>query len=428
MIRVSVEYSKNIFSEKKPFLKKVSLIGAFIKLNIIYTLKKLKRGLRKTKKYVIVNSISELNNEVKTVYTLTDRNNRIDKPEIFNEVSRKFMSISGKSPDLNIYKINDSFVVAKTSSVFSNDKVFNQNLLASSPKYDFKNPLVQNIDSYINKNVRFYLKSTVIDKSDFVYIHLLNEHSDNYYHWLFEIMPKFIQICEVIKKNQELKNEKYILLVDEKLPNQFYEILEVYSTINFKVKIINAFTAIYVNKMIYCTDFWLSIDNTKFIPDIKKEFFVDRYAVSLLKDKIRNYLIDKKPRRKIYVKRHENQARYLKNNSIVEEILIKDGFEVIRPEELTFLEQVKLFNEAIIVIGSSGAVFSNIIFMQKNTYAIIFSPNTIASNYYIFQQMADVSGVKLIHLLTDNSSYLDSVHASSSLNIEALQSLLKDIQ
>ena len=55
-----------------------------------------------------------------------------------------------------------------------------------------------------------------------------------------------------------------------------------------EVKVVEKFESIYCSKVLYCSDFWLSIDNTKFNPDIVKEFFVDSYAVSLIKDKLPN--------------------------------------------------------------------------------------------------------------------------------------------
>ena len=49
------------------------------------------------------------------------------------------------------------------------------------------------------------------------------------------------------------------------------------------------------------------------------------------------------------------------------------GFELVATELLSFKEQVRLFSEADIIVGPSGAAFANIIFCQPGTKVIPLS-------------------------------------------------------
>jgi capsular polysaccharide biosynthesis protein len=107
----------------------------------------------------------------------------------------------------------------------------------------------------------------------------------------------------------------------------------------------------------------------------------------------------------------------------------ENGFEFIYPYEFPFGEQIDLFSSAKIVVGASGAAFSNMVFMQPGTRAVIFSPKqTEVFNYYIFQQQADVAQVELMHLLAAPSKRDNFyVHDDFYVNCDDLQKLVQRI-
>ena len=426
-MKIVNEYTRTILKEEITFANKMSLILYFMRVKVMFYRLRKRYKLKRTQKYNVLGAVTDLKLQIHEVFHLANRTNSMNKPFVLSKLNKPLTMLEGVSPDLHIYIINECMVFSRTSSLGDGDNIYNHVLYNLEPRYDFKHQLVQSIDSFVNKKVILYINNYIRYDSENIYIHLLNEHSQNYYHWLFELMPKFILICEHINNSEQLKNNKYILIVDEDLPKQFYEVLSAYSTINYEIKVAEKFQAILVKKIIYCTDFWLSIDNTKFTPNVKKEFFVDKYAVFLIKQRLKKKLSQKEPYRKLYLERSQKQARYILNSEEIKNILMKYGFEVIKAEELSFFEQVQIFNEAKVIVGGSGALFSNIIYMQKNTNALIFSPRTIAANYYVFQQMADVAEVNLIHLLTENSSYTESIHESAPLNVDNLEAALKGI-
>jgi hypothetical protein len=429
VLKLIFEYAVQIQLEKKSFSKNIFLLISFIKRRIIASvymkLYMIKFKLIKSKKYQIVKSINKLDCNVVEVLKIKNRNNQISEPVINKNISLK--ALSGPSPNIYIYFINNSIVFNRSSSVCDGTKIYNNYIYNMTAKHDFKNPIFESIDSFKTKNIQYIIyNNNSIDNvsSNTIHIHMLNEHSNNYYHWLFEIMPKYIKICDIINSSDTLKQNKYILLIDYNLPNQFIEIIDFYTTIKYEIRIIKRFEKFQCKQLLFCTDFWISLDNSRLSSDVYKDYFVDKYAVSLLCRFDKKKYFKKRPIKKLYFERKETQARSLINSSEVRQFLQKENFEVIDIETYSFNEQISLFSEAKIILGVSGAVFSNLIFMQPETIAIILSPNTTGANYYVFQPMADIGNINLIHILTNNHNKNNNIHESAFVDIKEISSVL----
>jgi Glycosyltransferase 61 len=79
--------------------------------------------------------------------------------------------------------------------------------------------------------------------------------------------------------------------------------------------------------------------------------------------------------RRIYISRDGARYRRIRNDTDVLELLGKSGFEVVRPEGLTFLEQVALFKGATHIVSPHGAGLANLVFCQPGTHVLeMFHP------------------------------------------------------
>ena len=330
----------------------------------------------------------------------------------------------GDLPDLEIFLINNVECYSCSISLSKNNFLYNKILCNHQYTNDIKNIFNEEFYSLKNKIVALYYNHIKLKDQDNIYIHLLHEHSYNYFHWLYEVIPRIILINQLIIKSKKLKNKTFIILIDDNLPYQLHEILYMIIDFKYEIKILERNKSATVNTLLYCSNLWTSLDNTKFKSNIKKEFFIDSYAVALIRRTFKKFMTHLPATRKIYLDRKSSQARSLTNNNEVKKLLIKNEFEIIDVSKLTFIEQIILFSESKIIMAVSGAYFSNIIFMQKDTKAIIFSPKTIGTNYYIFQPMADIAKIKLIHLLTNNK--MDDMHESSDIDLLKIKNLLKE--
>ena len=78
---------------------------------------------------------------------------------------------------------------------------------------------------------------------------------------------------------------------------------------------------------------------------------------------------------KIYIDRGGNQTkktpqRILINENEIKNYLIKENFMIVKLHELSFVEQIKMFQNAECIVGLHGGGFANIVFCQDNTKII----------------------------------------------------------
>jgi len=87
-------------------------------------------------------------------------------------------------------------------------------------------------------------------------------------------------------------------------------------------------------------------------------------------------------RRRLYITRRHARRRVV-NESELEPILDRYGFEIIATEKLSFAEQVRLFNQAEAIAGPHGAGLTNIVFAPKDCKVFeLFADTCIRAMYY----------------------------------------------
>ena len=423
--------SKNLFHEYVKLLNP----DHFTKLEIFRILYSLLKQIRILKKNIkkfnlqiqsnlqLVKNIRDLSNDKIELLSIKDRYSSVNSPVVFN-TKHDIKSINSSVLDIDLYLLNNVYLYAKSSLVSDGKLAFSSTLHNYQPHCDIKNSLRQSFVSFQKKQINIHFKKIdILDDEDVIYIHLLNEHSANYYHWLYELMPKLILMNNYIMSNENYNKKKYILIIDKNLYTQMLEIIKMIVKFEYQIKELEEFDGLFCSQLLFCSDFWLSLDNTRFKPNIISEFFVDKYAVTLIRDTFKEYLSHEKPYRKVYLER--KGARQLLNEKEIKKLLLKFDFEYVDTSLLTFTEQIKLFSETLVVVGTSGAAFSNIIFMNNVAKAIIFTPNCIAINLYIFQQMADVAEIELIHILSKNKH--EYIHSDIEISLNELDNVLNNV-
>lgn len=74
------------------------------------------------------------------------------------------------------------------------------------------------------------------------------------------------------------------------------------------------------------------------------------------------------PTSSIFVSRAlASQGRKLKNRSRIEELALEAGYQIVHPEQLSLLEQMRLFAQAKQIVGEYGSALHNSIFSQAGT-------------------------------------------------------------
>lgn len=87
--------------------------------------------------------------------------------------------------------------------------------------------------------------------------------------------------------------------------------------------------------------------------------------------------------RRLYVTRRLARCRRVTNETELEPILKKYGFEIVEAERLSFAEQVRLFSEASHIAGPHGAGLANAIFAPTSCKILeLFQPSYLLASTY----------------------------------------------
>jgi Glycosyltransferase 61 len=105
--------------------------------------------------------------------------------------------------------------------------------------------------------------------------------------------------------------------------------------------------------------------------------------------------------RRIYVTRRIARGRRVINESELEPVLRKNGFEIIEAECLSFAEQIRLFSEAEMVVGPHGAGLTNIVFAPPECKVLeLFQPTYVLASTY---KIATCIGQEYWYLLGESA-------------------------
>ena len=111
--------------------------------------------------------------------------------------------------------------------------------------------------------------------------------------------------------------------------------------------------------------------------------------------------------------------RRMLNAGEVEERLVKLGFEIIYPEEMSIEEQIKKFRSAAIVVGQSGGAMFNVVFCRPGTHVVDIE----SEPHWIHAHMCLFSSLNLPYTIFEAKIAGDqerTAHRSLTVNADAL--------
>lgn len=253
-----------------------------------------------------------------------------------------------------------------------------------------------------NDNIFIYSKSgsDVIKKDQFIYSNFDNAPSnkqvicidyglllhvffrDIYFHWIYEILPQL----SILDSNPE------ICLI----------------TLPIKYNFQNETLGLLCNSEIVTSENYLYKVNKLYLPfDSLYNLMPHPFVFNYLR---RIYFSEKKINNKIYITRRGKFKRSIINEKYLIRELKKVGVVVYCLEEIPFLEQIKIFQNASLIISAHGSGLTNIVFCNSNTVILeIYGPgcgercfarisNYLSLNYFAFEVKAK-SYVTIFHRL-----------------------------
>ena len=194
---------------------------------------------------------------------------------------------------------------------------------------------------------------------------------NNFFHWIFDILPK-IKLCS---EHYLLKEIDFYYVPS--LQNFQKQTLSILNIKEDKILNSNLYRHIQASELIVVDHPWyhkgIIIDQNKFLPS---------WIVHWLRDVYLKYAKKFDNNEKIYIDRTESRYNHcqIQNDNEIFNFLKEKGFSKCRVGELSFFEQIYLFNNAKIIIGAHGAAFTNLAFCKPDT-KIIEIRSLIYKNY-----------------------------------------------
>ena len=205
----------------------------------------------------------------------------------------------------------------------------------------------------------------------------------NYFHWITQYLPRIAML------RHDRKYDHFPMLLPEDLPRQIDESLD---ALDIKGR----------ERMILRRDSWLKVSNLLVLSssahlsddrsDRQSRLMVHPWAVRILRELMS---IPNRQRsnagRRVFMRRFTKvDSRRLVNEEEIATIFEGHGVESIDTRQMSFLEQVKLFSECEIVIGTAGAAFANLMFTPEGCRSLCLASRS-AGYPYVFDSIARVS-------------------------------------
>ncbi len=306
-----------------------------------------------------------------------------------------------------VAQLNNGQVYGGTNLVFMEDAVICHDL------YDFARDFTS--EEMHGRHVIDVRKSRMrLERSDFkpekmpVAASFLDACAPNYAHWLTEVLPRIAVFCAL---------EQYAdvpIIIDDGLHPNIMQSLALVVGHDREIVILPVGRAISVD-VLYITSV------TGYVPFERRNTKLTRHSHGLfsplafdqLRKRLLPYCENSQPQEfpsKIYLRRKVG-GRKITNSDEIEEVLTDNGYVIVEPEKLTFLQQLALFSSVDEIVAPSGAALANLIFARPNTRVHILIGRYHATSYWYWQNLASASGKQVIYSLGESRDGQSSIHS-----------------
>ena len=294
--------------------------------------------------------------------------------------------------------------------------IIKNNLLIDKPSFQLRNNVN---DDDVTKNI--VLKNGtpyIMRKLNGTILSLLTGGggNDNFFHWLFDVLPRI----GIVEKKINLNEIDYFLC-----PNLNKWQLETLNLLGIKksqclssVK----YRHIGSDQIIVTTHPWQISKNV--LKDIEN---LPIWISEWLKKKFLSHKSHKDLPKKFYIDRSDSKSnlknfRYIINENELKNFLKDKGFEFVRLSELSFREELKIFNNAETVVGLQGAGLTNLIWSNNKTKIIELRSNLTNK---LYENLAKENKINFDKLESTPKDYVVADHYGSiEVDIKKLEKIL----
>jgi len=322
------------------------------------------------------------------------------------------INFEGCKSTYNLFKINNARLYTDR---IQDTAIIKDNIIVEEASFQLRN----NFNSTVNKNI-------VIKKGTPRFLKKLNGSvlslltggggNDNFFHWFFDVLPRL----GIYEKNLNSKNINYLLC-----PNLNSWQIKSLQLLGFtKEQLLSSVKYRHIfSNTIYTTSHPWNF-NSDIANDIEN---IPEWISVWLKKKFLNKKSEKIFPKKIYIDRSDSISNLKKFRSIINEkeiieYLKKKNFELIQLSKLNLEDEIKIFNDAEIVVGLQGAGFTNLIWSNNKTKIIeLRSKHTNK----LYQNLAKQNKINFNFIESEPiGSAIAKHYGAININLEELKKLI----
>jgi hypothetical protein len=185
-----------------------------------------------------------------------------------------------------------------------------------------------------------------------------------YFHWMFDVMTKL----ELLKRSGLFDTVDYFLVPSYHC--QFHkEYLAYFNIPEHKIIDSQLVDHVQADNLIVSSEVRLQ----EHLPKWCCDFFYKNFVQSAAKKRCR----------RIYIARGDAaRSRKVSNEAEVIDVLQRQGFEILYLTKVSVIDQVKIFNEAELIVAVHGGGLSNLVYCEPGTTLLELFPDQYVRHYY----------------------------------------------
>lgn len=222
-----------------------------------------------------------------------------------------------------------------------------------------------------------------------------------YWHWLFEVLPRFGMMEKIGKK-----------------PEKYY----VQKRYRFQRESLDLLGEVSPEAIIDCEQFPVISGSKLIIPCHQIMGNYPTWACQFLRERFLPQSVKSNENTRIYISRKIAQHRQVTNESEIINLLKTYGIVSVELEDLPFAEQVNIFNNAELVVGPHGGGLANLVFCSKGTKVIELFPGTTIDAFFALSRVLELD-YYFLRSRDGNSRNFD--HGNYKIDLEELVKTLE---
>jgi capsular polysaccharide biosynthesis protein/Flp pilus assembly protein TadD len=325
-------------------------------------------------------------------------------------------------PETYVAQISDATVVGGESFVIAPDGQFVWDIAVRPDSWRFD--LTERVTRYADGGVALIDAVAASEEPIEAAIDLAGVSSFNYYHWLVEFVSRMANIEAV---ESELHLAGMPLLVDRAVTDvpQLMAALRTLVGSEREVIALEAGVARRVRRLILPSQLSWMPNNLRDGEELAMtDYYVSAEAIRYLRRRLApaSVSLGRPGHRRIFLARAGGK-RHL-NGADLGPVLTEFGIESVRPESLSFEEQIRLFADAELVVAETGAALTNLLFCPPGA-GVVVMVGARSWNAAWYSQFAGVLGQTMCFVTgTPASAHVKVYQSGFTIDPEDLRAAL----